>query len=224
MDWQGGISIFGLGLEIVMGVAKMIWPTIPRKLILFLLFLGLALMLVWPVSLVYDLFHQPAITQSKATTIIDPATNVEITATIPHPDLFKPGDTAKINIYLANRGPLPAKDVSFGFFAKIQSSSITKVQEDEMFVGLAKSYKGSPKMDMSVGDDGYRTVQTLILSEKESDDLKSANTRLYVLGYIHYQDKNGKQTREFCRWLQPPNTWHLCDGGHNRMISGDTTY
>ena len=73
-----------------------------------------------------------------------------------------------------------------------------------MFYELLKNHKGSPKADMGVGKEGFRTIQTQMLSKKEADDLQSENTRLYLVGFIHYRDKNGQQTHEFCRWLQPP--------------------
>ena len=159
----------------------------------------------------------------------EPATYVEVTDTVPFPELFKPADTTKINVHFANKGPLPAKDVIFGAVLTIRSPFITKPQEDEMFNDLLKNHKGTPKSDLGVGNERYPTIQTTMLSKKESDDLMSENTRLYLLGFIHYRDKNGQQTHEFCRWLLPPQqrsptVWHLCDGGHNRMVSGDTPY
>ena len=159
----------------------------------------------------------------------EPATYVELTDAITFPELFKPSDTTKINVYFANKGPLPAKDITFGFVLAIRHSFITKPQEDEMFNEILKNHKPSPKMDMGVGNSGFRTIETKMLSKKEADDLQSESTRLYLVGFIHYLDKNGQQTHEVCRWLQPPqqgasSVWHLCDGGHNRMVSGDTPY
>ncbi|MEP6936146.1 MAG: hypothetical protein ABI988_19765 [Nitrospirota bacterium] len=150
----------------------------------------------------------------------EPATFVEITRmNIPNPELFKPEDTTNIDIHFTNKGPSLARDVSFVFLQKINHSSITKRQEDEMFHDLLDNHKGSPESDMTVGFPARRTVQTSKLSKKEADDLRSETTRLYLLGYIHYRDKNGPQKYEFCQWLQPPSVWHLCDGGHNRVIS-----
>ena len=161
------------------------------------------------------------------TTIVDPATTVELTDIVLRPDLFKPADTTKIDVHFGNRGPQLARDVSFAILLTIRHSSITKRQEDEMFHDLLDNYKGAPPTDMTVGFSGYRTVQTPMLSKKEADDLQGENTRLYLLGFIRYQDKNGAHRYEFCRWLQPPkeglhHTWHLCDGGHNRVIPGDS--
>ncbi len=219
MDWQGGISVFGLGFALVMWVVTMIWPTLPRRLILCLLFLGLALMLVWPVSLIFDLFHLPKPAN-------EPATYIEVTDIIYRLDLFEiePANTIKVDVNFKNKGPLHAKDVTFGFVLAIRLPSITKTQEYEMFYELLKNRKGSPKADMGVGVSGWKTIVTSMLNKKETDDFQNKTTRLYSLGFIHYRDKNGQQTHEFCRWLDPPNVWHLCDGGHNQMVSGDTPY
>lgn len=156
----------------------------------------------------------------------EPATYIEVTGVITRPDLFEvePASTAKVDVTFTNKGPLHAKDVTFGFVLAFRYSSITKTQEDEMFYELLKNKKGSPKMDMGVGVSGWKTIATSPLSKKETDDFQNGTTRLYSLGFIHYRDKNGQQTHEFCRWLEPPSVWHLCDGGHNRMVSGDTPY
>jgi hypothetical protein len=212
--WIGaGLACLGIAV----GIGQWIIPpaNISSRIRICLVVIALILAIIGACLVGYALWPR-----SQETATVDPATNVEITDTIPFPELFKPGDTTKINVYLANKGPLSAKDVSFAFITAIRSSLITKSQEDEMFNELLKDHKGIPEMDMAVGNGGYRTIQTPMLSKKESDDLKSEDTKLYLLGFIRYRDKNGPQTREFCRWLQPPNTWHLCDGGHNRMISG----
>ena len=50
MDWQSGISIFGLGLSLFTSVVLMIWPTIPRRVLLCFLMVGIGLMLIWPMA------------------------------------------------------------------------------------------------------------------------------------------------------------------------------
>lgn len=251
MGWQPGSTFFGAGLAFFMWVSPMMGIIIPQWMLPLLLSLSILLMLVWPVNAaIASLFADKkkrfivyirvwsvlglvtilgAYRLPLVTTTVDPATYIEVTDAVPFPEMFKPADTTKINVYFANKGPLPAKDVTFGAVLAIRYPSITKPQEDEMFNDLLKNHKGTPKGDMGVGNGWFRTIQTSMLSKKEADDLQSENTRLYLVGFIHYRDKNGQQTHEFCRWLQPPqkgspSVWHLCDGGHNRIVSGDTPY
>jgi hypothetical protein len=50
MDWNGGISLFGVGLAIFTLVAPMIWHTFPRFVIVILFIVSVCLMLAWPMS------------------------------------------------------------------------------------------------------------------------------------------------------------------------------
>lgn len=153
----------------------------------------------------------------------EPATYVELKDAVPVYEVFQPADTTKINAVIKNKGPLLAKDVTWAADLAIRYPSITDLQESEMFDDVLKSHKGTPKMDLGVGNETFKTIQTPMLSKKEAEDLQSGNTRLYLIGFVHYRDKNGQQIHEFCRWLQPPkkelpSVWHFCEGGHNRTF------
>lgn len=60
MPWHVGVLLFGIGVTVVTFVLRFLFPTLPRRLLIALLILGIGLMLAWPISLAVVRFFPPS--------------------------------------------------------------------------------------------------------------------------------------------------------------------
>ena len=169
MDLQSGLSVFGLGLSLFTSVVLMIWPTIPRKVLLCFLMVGICLMLVWPMAFMIDWLN-PGPMDDKLANI--PSNAKPHVAMIPRLEIVKDVGVAIVTFH--NRG---LDDVD---------KPIIKVVINIDGQDLLEKVKGEGRKELSIlRADAKREFSTL-LDTGTYHEVMVGNLPLKVLSSVSY--------------------------------------
>ena len=166
----------------------------------------------------WGLYSTVTTTQAKPSASLVPILNL-------HQPVFVEGKPTLINVGFRNAGPTPVTDLEWDARLLLERRGLSDRDEGVMFDEfVAKSTPRGVGSAAIVGQTGWVTLQTPVLSALDAQDLREGRLHMYVLRYVRYRDSHGAWEARRCDYLQEPGDkpiWHGCKS--NNTIQPQST-
>jgi hypothetical protein len=180
MDWQSGTEVLGLGVTLVTWAVSLMWPTIPRKVLLIFLMVGIGLMLIWPMNAMVDWLDPGPIDDKKANTTSNAKPHV---AMIPRLEIVEGVGAAIVTFH--NRG---VDDLD-----KLILNAIVNIDGKDMI----EKIKGESRKELPLLRANTTRDFSTYLDRKTYDEVMTGKLTLKVMSSISYSF-HGRPYTESC--------------------------